>query len=175
MSRKIKLENNKLKKLLEEKSALITEGRRVSEDVENLEKELEEIDKKIQEEEKAVDIGDLLLLEKQQVSIVEECIEEMKNIKQKIFDRMKEKTSPELRNQYEEIRKKKEGIENTRNKIALKAQKYNDKIIPLGRKLMRPFIEDRFEDYDTIRLEDGEIVATIFSHLDDFKNNFKKK
>lgn len=173
MPRKITIENNKLKKLLEEKSVLITEGRGVSEEIEKLEKEMEEIDIKIQEEEKGVDIGDLLLLEKQQVAIVEECVEEMEKIKQMIYDRMKEKTSPELREKYEKIKKVKEEIENKRNKIALKAQKYNDKIIPLGRKLMKPFLEDKFEDYDTIRIENGEIVCTIFSHLEDFKNNFK--
>lgn len=175
MSKKITITNDKLKKLLTEKSALIVDGRKASEEVEVFEKEMEEIDKKIQEEEKKVNIDDLLLLEKQQVAIVEECIEEMNKIKQMIYDRMKEQTSPELCKQYEEIKTKKEEVENKRNKIALKAQKYNDKIIPLGRKLMKPFLEDRFDDYDTIRIEDGEVVCTIFNHLEDFRNNFKKK
>jgi len=173
--KKIKLDSEKLKKLLIAKGELIDEGRKKSEIIEIQEKQLEDIDKEIQGLEAKVDIKDLLDREKEQTKIVEECIEKMKAIKQEIFDRMKSQISQEVYDKYETLNKAKEDNEEERNKIAMKAQKYNDKIIPLTRKLVKPLLDNKYEDYETIKIEDGEIVATIFSHLNDFEVNFDKK
>jgi len=173
--RTVKLESEKLKKLLLEKSDFITKGRAKSEEIEALEKELTEIDLKLQEEEKKVDISDLHEKEKSLTERVSQCVEEMNLIKKEIYDRMKAQVPSELHDKYDEIKKKKEELEGERNKIAIKAQKYNDKIIPLSRKLMKPLLEDSYEDYESIKFENGEIVATIFNHLEDFKTNFAKK
>lgn len=175
MTTKIKLDSQKLKKLLEEKGKLIEEGRIKSDYIEIYEQKLEDIDKEIQKEENLVDISDLLDKEREQTKIVEECIEKMKEIKQEIYDRLKEKVNSDLYTKYEETKTQKEELEEARNKFAIEAQKYNDKIIPLGRKLMKEHLKDEFDDYDTLRLEDGEIVCTLFNHLEDFKTNFRKK
>ena len=171
----ITIENDKLKNLLIKKGELITIGRTKSEDIERLEKEMEEADKLVQAEEAKVDIADLNEKAKAIGAKVDEAIKEMQAVKQEIFDRMMAQTPPELRTKYDELRKKKEELETERNKIALKAQKYNDKIIPLGKEMMKPFLEDQYDDFETLQLEDGEIVATIFNHLVDWKVNFKKK
>lgn len=171
----ITIESDKLKDLLIKKEELITKGRAKSDEIIKIEQEMLEIDVKLQEEEKKVDISDLDDKQKAIGAKVDEAIKEMEAVKKEIFDRMTKQTNPELRTQYEEMRKSLDTLENDRNKIALKAQKYNDKIIPLGRELMKPFLEDQYEDYDTIQLVDGEITATIFSHLASFKANFKKK
>ena len=171
----VQIESDKLKSLLLKKAELITVGRAKSNEIEKLEKEMEETDQLIQVEEKKVNIDDLLSREKVQTKIVEECIEKMKVIKQEIYDRMIKEVPPELHTKYDELRKKKEELETERNKIALKAQKYNDKIIPLGKELMKPFIEDQYDDYDTLQLVGEEIEATIFNHLVDWKSNFKKR
>lgn len=173
--RTITIENAKLKELMLKKSELIKTGRATSEEIEKLEKEMAEIDVKLQEEEAKVDISDLNEKQKAIGAKVDEAIKEMQEIKKEIFDRMMAQTPPELRTQYDELKKKKEDKENERNKIALKAQKFNDKIIPVGKELIKPFLKDMYEDYDSLSLEDGEIVATIFSHMHDFKVNFKKK
>lgn len=170
----IKLENDKLKKYIQSKSELITTGRAISVEIENIEKQLEEIDLKIQEAEKTVDIDDLHAKEKEVSETVEKAIASMEEIKKEIFARMKEKVPQELYTEYDEAKKLKGEKEEERNKIAINAQKYNDKIIPLGKKLMKPYLTDEYEDYDSIKIEDGEVVATVFSHLNDFKNNFKK-
>jgi hypothetical protein len=99
----------------------------------------------------------------------------MKAIKEEIYSRMKDKVPPELGKQYDELKKKKEDLENNRKKIALKANKFNDKIIPLGKELMKPFLIDQYDDYDSLYLDNDEIYATIFNHLNDFRNKFKKK
>ena len=171
----IKLESDKLSKLILAKAELVGKGRAKSIEIEADEKEMEEIDVKLQAEEKKVDITDILEKEKVLVAKVDEAIAEMKVIKQEIFDRMNAQVPPELHTRYDELKKSKEDKETERNKVALKAQKYNDKIVPLGRKLMKPFLVDQFEDYDSLYLEDGEVVATIFSHMNDFRTNFKKK
>lgn len=171
----IKLDNAKLKNLLVEQGALIIVGRQKSEEIEVLEKELSDLDKRIQEEEKKVNIDDLHEKEKGLTDRVNACVEEMNLIKKEIYDRMVAQVPPELHEKYDTLKKQKEGIETERNKIALKAQKYKDKIIPLGRKIMKPLLEDKYEDYDSIKLENGEIVATVFNHLNDFETNFNKK
>lgn len=171
----VTIESNKLKELMEKKGELVAIGRGKSEEIEQVEKEMEEIDKKVQEEEAKVDISDLIEKEKEQTLIVEECIEKMKAIKQEIYDRMIKQVPDDLHKKYDELSKKKEDLETERNKIALKCQKYNDKIIPMGRELMKPFLNDQYEDYETLYLDNGEIYATIFSHMQEFKNNFKKR
>jgi len=173
--RTINLESDKLKKLITEKGVLVNKGRAVSEEIEALEAEMEEINKNLMAEEAKIDISDILEKEKVLVAQVESAIAEMKVYKKEIFDRMTAKMSPELRNKYEEVKKNKEDKETERNKFALKAQKYNDKIIPVSRDLMKPFLQDQYEDYDSLYIEDDVIVATIFSHIVDFKTNFKKK
>lgn len=170
----IKLDDKKLLKLLQEKGELIKSGIEKSKNIEEVEEKMSILDKNIQEKESFVDITDLNEQAKAIASRVDECIKEMEAVKQKIYDRMIEETPKEQRDEYDQLSKAKEQLEIERNKIAIQAQKYTDKIIPLGRKLMKPFLEDEFDDYDTIKLVDGEIVCTIFNHLEDFKKNYKK-
>lgn len=40
---------------------------------------------------------------------------------------------------------------------------------------MKPYLDDDYDDYDTVSLQDGKVVASIFNHIEDFKSNFKKK
>jgi len=106
---------------------------------------------------------------------MEACIKDMDNIKKDIYAKIKKETPQRLRDDYDKAKKSKEKLEIERNKIALKAQKYNDKIIPLSRDLMKPHLQNEFEDYDTIFIKDDKMIATIFSHLEDWKIIFNKK
>ena len=171
----ITLENEKMKTLLTEKSNPVVSGRAVSVDIENIEAEMQEIDYKMKEIEKTVDISEFIEREKEISAKVDVAIKEMEQVQNEIRDKMLANIPSDLGDKYDELKNKKEALENDRNKIALKVQKYNDKIIPMGRKLMKPYLEDIYDDYDTISLEDGKIVASIFNHVNDFKANFKKK
>lgn len=175
MKKTIKLENKKLLNYLIEKGNLIDTGRGLSDRIEELEKEMEVIDEAIKAEEKKVNIDDLVEKEKEISERVQKCIDDMNAVKKEIYERMDKEVDHTLHTKYEDLKATKEKKEEERNKIAIKAQKYNDKIIPLTRTLMKPFLEDEFDDYDTIKIEGGEIVATIFNHLDEYKTNFKKK
>lgn len=173
--RKIVLTDGKLAKLLKEKSEMILEGRKVSEDIDALELEMDAIDKEVQEIEKTVQKDDLKTEAEELTKEFNAIMAKMEDNQKRLRERMLEIVPQDLRDKYDSKKKEKDGMEIKRNKIALKAQKWNDKIIPLGRKLMKPHLENKFEDYDTIRVENREIVATLFSHLDDFEKNFEKK
>ena len=101
--------------------------------------------------------------EKELTKRVEDCVNEMNVLKKEIYDRMKTKAPPELHKTYEELKTKKEEVETERNKIAIKAQKRKDKVIPMVQKLIKPFLQDEFEDCGNIEIIDGELVVTIFS------------
>lgn len=172
--REIKLENEDLKNLILEKGKLVDEGRAKSIEIEKLENDMSEIEKQLIEEEKKVNLDEFHKKEKTITKRMEKCIADINKIKQEIYTKIKAETPQELRDKYDEIKKEKENKEEERNKIALSAQKFNDKIIPLSRELMKPLLQDEFEDYDTIMIKDNEITASIFSHLNDFKINFNK-
>ncbi len=173
--RELKLNNPELKKLIVEKGEIVKTGRAKSIEISKLEIEMADTEKKLMEEEKKVDLKEFTKKEKNITKRMEACIKDMNGVTKEIWAKIRKETSQELRDKYDEANSAKEKLENERNKIALKAQKYNDKIIPLGREIMTPFLKDEFEDYDTIMVKDGEIICAIFSHLEDFKINFNKK
>lgn len=169
----ITIVNEKLSDLLTKKGVLSDKVLAACDEIEAIEKSMEKIDTKIQKEEKKVDISDILEKEKVLSKQVDKAILKMNEYKQEIHDRMTMQVPGELKKEYEELEANKEKKETERNKTALKAQKYNDKIIPLGRKMIKPLLTDMYEDFESLVLKDGEIVATIFSHMNDFKKNFK--
>jgi len=171
----ITLESAKLNKLLVEKADLVMDGRAVSEEIEAKEIEMEDVDKEIQEVEKTVDTEDLKVKAQGITDRFNAVMTEMEDMKKETFERMKAVVGVDLPAKYEAIKKEKEELETKRNKIGLRIQKFNDKIIPIGQKLMKPFIEDIFDDYDTLRLENGEIVASIFNHLDDAEKRLREQ
>lgn len=172
--KQIVLEDGKLKKLLEEKEELVMAGRAKSDEIETLEKEMGEIDLEIQTLEKKVDVSHLKSEADKITDQFNKALAEMQAIQKKLFNTMKSQIPKDLGDRYDTIKKEKEKKENERNKIALKVQQKRDKIIPLSRKLMTPHKTDLYDDYDTVRLENGEVVATLFNHLDEFKKNFNK-
>ena len=173
--REQKLENEELKGLIEEKSKLVNEGRAKSVEIEKLELEMAETEEALKTEEKKVDLSEFKTKEKAISKRMEKCIKDIDAIKQAIYAKVKAETPQELRDKYDELNKQKEEKETERNKIALSAQKFNDKIIPLSRELMKPLLQDEYEDYDTISIVNGEMVCTIFSHLEDFRQKFNEK
>lgn len=172
---KITLQNDKLKKLLTEKAELITLGRAKSEEIEKLETEMQEMDKQMKALEKEVSIEEFKAKIEELNTKVEPFILQLKEIEEQIKAKKTAVIPKELGEKYDIAKIKKDELENERNKIALKAMKYSGKIIPLAQKLMKPYLEDEYSDFDTIKIEDDEIIASTFSHMDDFITNFKKK
>lgn len=173
--RTVKLENEKLKNLLEEKEGLVLMGQDLTAEIETKEEELKKIDEEIQTAEKTADVADLVEKAKAITDEFNAVVEKMETVKKETFDRIKSFVPAELYERYTATEKSKEELEEKRNKIGLKIQQKKDKIIPITRKLMKPHIQDEYEDFDSIRLENGEIISTIFNHLEDFKNRFSTR
>ena len=173
--RETKLENEELKGLIEEKSKLVNEGRAVSVEIEKIEDEMAETEKTLMEEENKVNLDEFHKKEKSITKRMEKCIADINEIKKAIHAKIKAETPQELRDKYDGLNKQKEEKETERNKIALAAQKFNDKIIPISRELMKPLLQDEYEDFDTIWIQDGQMICSIFSHLNDFKIQFNMK
>ena len=171
--RTIRLDNEKLRKLISEKEELVLQGREKSMEIDAVQGEMDRINEELKTAEKAVDISEFKQESEELTKQYNEIMEKMNVLNERARAKIKENTPQALRDQYDEANKKKGDLEFERNKIALKANQKRDKIIPLGQKLMRPFLEDHYDDYDTLRLENGEIVATIFNHVDDFKKLFE--
>lgn len=173
--RTVVLESDKLKALIQEKTDLVLEGREKSEEIETVEADMKAIDAEISKIEQAVDKSDIDAQAKEVTEEMNAVMEKMQKIKEELGARLKAAVPEMLIKQYEDAVEKKKTLEEERNKIALKVQKKNDKIIPLGRKVMKPFLQDEFEDYDTLRLEDGQVIGTIFSHMEMFKEHYAKR
>lgn len=173
--RTISIDNAKLTKLLAEKEELILDGRAKSMEIDALEGEMDEIEKELITAERAVDISEFKLEAEELTKQYNELMAKMESVNTRTREKMMAGTSDELRTKYDETKAKKELLEKERNKIALKAQQKSDKIIPLARKEMKKFLENEYEDYDSLRMENGRVVGTIFNHLEDWKKHFAQK
>lgn len=173
--RTVTLEDAKLEKLLREKADMVLDGRKLSEDIDEKEREMGEIDKEVQEVEATVQVDDLRTEAEVLTKEFNSVMSRMEENQKKVRERMHQIVPQELKDKYENKKKEKEELESQRNKVALKIQKWNDKIIPLARKVMATFIQNEYEDYDTLRIENGKVVGTIFNHFEDWRKIFLTK
>jgi hypothetical protein len=172
--RPVAIDSPKLKKLLEEKLEMVMNGREISQEVEEIDKEMDLIDKEIQKQELKADIKDLKKMATDITTRFNAIMKEMEDLKATMYKRAKEKVDPSLVQNYESKKKLKEEKETARRKIALKVQKWNDKIIPLSQALMRPELKDEYDDYYGLVLENNEVIGTIFNHKVDFEKRFRE-
>jgi predicted nucleic acid-binding Zn-ribbon protein len=173
--KEITLDNPKLKKLLEEKGLLINQGRSISEELESIENQMQEIDKKLVDAEAEIDITDLNAEAEYLTKEFNILKEQMDELNKQVRERLSSEVPKELTDKYDTLKKMHTELEEERNKIALKAQKYNDKIIPIVQKLLTPHLQDEFDDFGSVEVVDGVIKGQIFNHLEDFKNAFRKR
>ena len=173
--RTVFLEDPKLKRLLEERESMILDGRKLSADIDEKEREMDEVNQELLTVEATVDVDDLRQEAEKLTVQFNSVMSAMEDNQKKVRERLHQIVPQELKNKYDNKKKEKEDLENKRNKIALRVQKWNDRIIPLGQKVMSAFIQNEYEDYDTLRIENGQVVATIFNHFEDWKKIFFSK
>lgn len=173
--RRVVLQSDNLTKLLTQINDLVLSGREMSQEIEEKEAVMADIDKQIQEIESKVDVKDLDERIKSVVERVNTVKAEQQEIEKEIYARCKALVPSELVEKYENAKKSKESLEKDRNKVALKVQKFKDRSIPLARKLMKPHLQDEFDDYEGVVLENGELIGTIFNHLLDWKEKWREK
>lgn len=173
--RKITLDSPKLTELLTTVNDLVLAGREVSQEIVEQEEIMAATNQEMVEIEAKVDISDIDARAKDIVERVNQITADQRAVEQEIHDRCKAQMPQELKDKYDNAKKLKDEKEIERNKIGLRIQKIKDKTIPLARKLMKPYLEDEFDDYDGVVLENGELSGTIFNHLRDWKEKWVEK
>lgn len=171
----IVLDDPKLKTLLEEKGAIVEEGRRMSDVIVTLETDMEALDVEIQALEKAIDLGDL---EKQAEKITAEfnaIVKRMDAVKLKIFERLQAKMPKEKPELYAQKKKEKETIEQERIKNGMRIQSYNDKIRPFTDVYKVKYCKEKGDTFNTLELKDGKVILTITNDFDDFAKRWELK
>lgn len=169
------IDNPKLKELLEKKTDLVLEGREVSLEIEEKEAKMDEIDKAIQEVEKTANIKELDPLVEDITNRMNKLMEEMEVVKKELYERCRKVVPVNMTLDYEQAKLDKEELENKRNKIGLKIQKIKDRIIPMTQKIAKPLLEDEFEDFGDLRIENNQVIIEIISHLEAWKEARAKK
>lgn len=169
------IDNPKLKSLLEKKRTLILEGRELTQDIEDIENGNKEIDQQIQKLESEVDIKEFEIEAQAITERMKAIMMEAEEVQNKIYAKLKAEIPPELGEKYDKNKTLQEELENKRNKVGLKIQKTKDLIVPLVQKEARSLLQDEFEDFSDVRLENGEVVIDIISHFENWKEARNKK
>jgi predicted nucleic acid-binding Zn-ribbon protein len=169
------LDNKKLHDLIFSKDLLVTEGRKISKEIEAVEikiRRFEEKEKQITG--KVVPPIELTTKGDELIKQLQKLDKELTDIANKINDFKLSSVPKEMKENHLKLMKDKEGLERERNKIALKVQKIKDKCIPIIQKEVKPMLLDKYDDIETAKTKDGKVVIATFNHLEDFKKKFGK-
>lgn len=85
------------------------------------------------------------------------------------------KSKEEIAYKIKDITKNIEDLEEDRNKLVLKIQRYNDKALPLIEKYKNEEVLGEFEEYSRVYFKDDELRLEIFDALEEFKEFYKKQ
>jgi len=170
----IELDNQKMYKLIESKDELVKLGRKISSELETIEFKIN----KLQDKEKVITgkseskelltRGEIARLE------MERATKSFDKVAAEIHAFKLAAIPVQMKKDHYDLMAFRETKEEDRNKIALKIQKIKDKLIPLLKKEIEPFLKE-YEDTQTVELKNGKIIVETFSYLDDFKKQFKNK
>lgn len=168
----LEIKNARLHDLICDKDALVTTGRQISRNIEDIERKI----KVFEEKEKAItgkvippkeltDKGDALV--KQAIALNTEITKIAEQINQSKMGAIPK----EMLEDHKALLKEKEKLERERNKVALKVQKIKDKVVPIIQREVKPLLQD-YDDIETAKARDGKVVISTFNHLEDFKKRF---
>jgi seryl-tRNA synthetase len=170
----MQITDSKIIKLLTDKDALVKLGRDTSKKLEKLEykiKILEDKEKAITAKVEPSELGDKAELLKKEIN------DKIKEFEKIASDIVKEKLAAipkDIEEKHKQLLKDKEQLERDRNKIALKVQKIKDKVVPMIKKEVLPHLAE-FEDLESAEIKNGVCEVKKFSHLEEFKAQFKKR
>lgn len=179
----ITLNNKKLHDLIEQKDALVWEGRKISGEIEVIEakcKRFEDKEKKITS--KVEPDKELYAKGEELTKQMAKIEEELNKIGKAIHDAKLNAIPKEMKDEHMALLKEKEQKERERNKIALKVQKVKDKLIPIVQKEVKPLLQaenlsmvdfGKYDDIQTAKVKDGEVVIETYNRLEDWIKTFR--
>lgn len=161
---KIKINDRKIEDLLREKNDLVEEGRSVSRMLEGLDKLIQKNLDKQRAITSQIEPEDIKKRGEEAVKIYNEAVLNLDKVTNEMTQAKLAGLPDDVRNEYNDLQKRKEGMEKQRNKIALKVQKIKDRVVPAIQKKVVPLLKD-FEDIDTAELIKGNIVVETHNLL----------
>jgi len=171
----IKINNKKLHDYIVTKDDLVTEIRKIAKQMDlNAEKihEYEEKEKKItgavKPDKELVKKGDAIAEE------FNRNLVELEAIGKEIESKKMEAIPIDIINDHKALLAENEKLDRDKTKLALKVQKVKDRIIPLIHKEVKPLLEE-YEDIESAKAKDGEVVFETFNYLEDFKKRFHRR
>ncbi len=170
----IKIEDKRVLKYLEDKDVLVKSGRRISDEIVRIENKItdcETKEKKITEKRQPKELGEKAEALKVQIN---KLVGEFEKICGAITVDKLSAIPKELEKTHKDLLKLKEEKEQERNKIALKIQKIKDRVVPIIKKHVTPLLKE-YEDIQTAEIKKGEVVVSVYSALDEWKQAYKKK
>lgn len=169
----ILIENKKVHDFIVEKDALVNDGRKISQKIDDIEKQISVFEGKERDITGKVDVGELKEMGEK---LNAECLEKFELL-QKVVKQIEDKrlsfVPKEMKDAHLKLLKDKEKLERDRNKIFLKVQKIKDRIIPIIQKEVKPLLAE-YDDIETAKTKDGKVVISTFNHLTEFKRKYGK-
>lgn len=174
MSTTVVVDNKKVHDAIVAKDVLVQAGRKISQDIEDIEAKIKRFEVKEQKitgkvipPKEMTDRGDEVAMQIAKLS------DELDAIAKKISDSKLESIPKEMKDDHMALLDAKEKLERERNKIALKVQKIKDKVIPIVKKEVKPLLGE-YDDIETAKISEGMVIITTFNYLDDFKRKFRR-
>lgn len=169
----IKLKDKKIVDLITGKDKAIDEGIAVSTELARIEKEIISYENKEKDITSKVNVGELKERGERLNKECQEKFDELQKVIKQIEILRLSHIPVDMKEAHTALMKKREALERERNKLALKVQKFKDKLIPMIQKAVKPLLKE-FDDIETAKVKDGEVIITSFNHLEDFKRKFKR-
>lgn len=169
----ITLENKRIHDFIVDKDALVNEGRKTSQKLEQVEKEILAFEAKEKEITSKVEVTEL---KEKGDALNDELTKKFEELQRIIDEIEKVKLSAvpaDMKEAHTAKMKERETLERDRNRIYLKVQKIKDKVVPLIQKHVKPLLEE-YDDIETAKTKDGKVIIETFNHLVDFKKKFNK-
>lgn len=169
------IENKKLHDWIVQKDELVSQGRKISGEIEKIEKKIKVYQEKEMEITGKVEPNPELKKEGDELArTIEQSMKRLEAIGNQIEKEKLEAIPQDVKEAHQNLMKEREEKERERNKIALKVQKIKDRVVPLIQKEVKPLLKE-YEDIETARTKNGKVVINTFNHLEEFKRKFKSK
>lgn len=169
----IKFENKKIHDYIVKKDALVTEGRKISQAIDDVEKKIGEFEVKEREITSKIEVKELQDKGDAINNEMRGRFEELQKLIEEIEEIRLAGIPKEMKDEHLALMKQREVLERDRNKIFLKVQKVKDLVVPLIQKEVKPLLSE-YDDIETAKTKDGQVVIATFNHLDEFKKKFKR-
>lgn len=169
----MEITDKKIIDLMKDKDTVVSEGRKVSKEIEKLEKKIAKLDKKERAITDQILCEDLVAEGEALKDVINKQVEELGEIAKKIQEKKLAAIPEAMAKEHYALRDEKEKLEKERAKLALKVQKIKDKVVPLIQKQALPTLGE-FEDLAQAELKGDKVVLTIVDKIEEWKNAWKK-